>query len=157
MAQQSQMCNFPHHSCFMHAFPKVSFGVHQNDEPVERAHPFEETPTEVKKANFVLPPIFCAYQPLFNNEKPARIQGKHCTRKEKLEMSADKWEKNRLITNSWVAIPKKMASLDVFMRPERSSRILKRDHRECASKQLFRKQECLSLNPKHLTGFPSSL
>jgi hypothetical protein len=43
------------------------------------------------------------------------------------------------------------------MGPERSSRSLKSKSSNVQGNKLFRKQECLSLIPKHLTVIPSSL
>lgn len=146
----------------MHASPKYLLVFLRTRKPVEPAYPPGKRQFESKKSKgHPFPSHFVHASPL-HNEKPARIQYESIVQEaeEKSKCLETNEKRNRLITNFWVAKPKKLATRRCFYETYMIESKSKTKPWLCKEKETnysASKQNCLSLNPKHLTGFTSSL
>jgi len=146
------------HACI----PQISFGVPQNQKSQSNQHiHLKSAKSNWKKAEVIhFHPILCMPAPsIIRSQRESKYESIVQEAEEKVEMSGDKWEKrNRLITNFWVAKPKKLATRRCFYEIRVIESKSKTKPLMCKEKETnySASKECLSLNPKHLTGFPSS-
>jgi len=102
------------HACI----PQISFGVPQNQKSQSNQHiHLKSAKSNRKKAEVIhFHPILCMPAPsIIRSQRESKYESIVQEAEEKVEMSGDKWEKrNRLITNFWVAKPKKLATRRCF-------------------------------------------
>lgn len=123
------------------------------EKPAEPAYPSEKRRRESKKKAKVINfhPILCMPAPSINrSQRESKYESIVQEARRKVEMPGDKRKKrNRLITNFWVAKPKKLATPRCFY----ETRVIESKSKtqivnvQGKGNKLFHEQEGLSLNP----------
>jgi hypothetical protein len=145
---------FPAAHSFMHASSSIFWCSSEPGKPVEPAYPSEKRQRESKKSKVVkFHPILCMPAPSFDRSQ-REIQVKKALYKKPEEISKcletnEKKKGKRLITNFWVAKPKKQATPRCFYETRVIESKSKKKSSMCKGKgnKLFRKQARVPRNP----------